>query len=107
MLINFTVIYTIRMYGIIIIYRAEEKKSSMQLSRALHGYKDYSNKGKYFYEREGLLKKIPHIQLIRGVFIVKKEDAEKFISLLERYKILYHIREVVLTPQDLNDLREE
>lgn len=92
------------MNGIIIIYRAEEKKSSIQLSRALHGYKDYSNKGKYFYERAGLLKKIHYIQLIRGVFIVKKEDAEKFISLLKRYKITYHVREVILTQQDLNDL---
>jgi hypothetical protein len=95
------------MRGIIIICRAEEKKSSIQLSRALHGYKDYSNKGKYFYEREGLLKKIPYIQLMRGVFIVKKEDAEKFISLLKRYKILYHVREVILTSRDLNDLGGE
>lgn len=95
------------MIGIIIIYKAEGKKSSVQLSRALHGYKDYSNKGKYFYERKGLLKKIQHIKLIRGVFIVKREDAEKFISLLERYKIIYHVREVILTPQDLNDLRGE
>ncbi len=93
------------MNGIIIIYRAEGKKSSVQLSRALHGYKDYSNKGKYFYKREGLLGKIPYIQLIRGVFIVRKEDAEEFISLLERYKILYYLREVILTPQDLYDLR--
>lgn len=92
------------MNGIIIIYRAEEKKSSIQLSKALHGYKDYSNKGRYFYEKEGLLKKIPYIQLMRGVFIIKKEDAEKFISLLKRYKIIYHVREVVLTPQDVNDL---
>lgn len=95
------------MIGIIIIYKAEGKKSSVQLSRALHGYKDYSNKGKYFYERKGLLKKIQHIKLIRGVFIVKREDAEKFISLLERYKIIYNVREVILTPQDLNDLRGE
>ncbi len=95
------------MYGMIIIYRAERKKTSVQLSRALHGYKDYSNKGKYFYKREGLLNKIVYIQLMRGVFIIKKEDAEKFISLLERYKISYHVREVILTPQDTKDLKEE
>jgi hypothetical protein len=95
------------MIGIIIIYRSEERKSSIQLSRALHGYKDYSNKGKYYYERKGLLKKIPHIQLMRGAFIVKREDAEKFISLLERYNTIYHVREVILTPQDLNGLKGE
>ncbi|MGD2248016.1 MAG: hypothetical protein PVF58_06390 [Candidatus Methanofastidiosia archaeon] len=89
------------MKGVIIIYKAKGKSSSSQLSRALYGYKDYSNKGKYLYYRKGLLKKIPHIKLMRGVFIVKKEDAEKFISLLKRYKIVFHIREVILTPQDI------
>jgi hypothetical protein len=93
------------MNGIIIIYKAEGKKSSVQLSRALHGYRDYSNKGKYFYERKGLLKKIPYRKLMRGVFIVRKEDAEKFISLLKRYKIIYHIRELLLTQEDLNSLK--
>jgi hypothetical protein len=92
------------MNGTIIIYKAEGKSSSSQLSRALHGYKDYSNKGKYLYHRKGLLSKIPYIKLMRGVFIVRKEDAEKFISLLSRYKIVYHTREVILTPQDFEKL---
>jgi len=43
---------------------------------------------------------------MRGVFIVKKEDAEKFVSLLKRYKIEYHTREVILTPQDLEKLEQ-
>ena len=50
------------------------------------------------------LTKIPHIKLMRGVFIVKKENAEKFVSLLKRYRIEYHTREVILTPQDLEKL---
>jgi hypothetical protein len=41
---------------------------------------------------------------MRGVFIVRKEDAEKFVSLLKRYKIVYHTREVILTPQDIEEL---
>jgi len=92
------------MDGIIIVYKAKGKSSSSQLSRALNGYKDYSNKGKYLYHRRGLLTKIPHTKLMRGVFIVKKEDAEKFVSLLKRYRIEYHTREVILTPQDLEKL---
>lgn len=92
------------MNGTIIIYRAKGKSSSSQLSRALNGYKDYSNKGKYLYHRKGLLIKIPHIKLMRGVFIVKKEDAEKFITLLNRYKAEYYEREVILTPWDLEKL---
>jgi len=41
---------------------------------------------------------------MRGVFIVKEEDAEKFVSFLKRYKIEYHTREVILTQQDLGKL---
>ena len=92
------------MNGTILIYRAKGKNSSSQLSRALHGYKDYSNKGKYIYHRKGLLSKIPSIKLMRGVFIVRKEDTEKFVSLLSRYKIVFHTREVILTPQDFEKL---
>jgi len=47
------------MNGMIIIYKAKGKSSSSQLSRALNGYKDYSNKGKYLYHRKGLLNKLP------------------------------------------------
>ena len=92
------------MIGTIIIYKAKGKSSSSQLSRALNGYKDYSNKGKYLYHRKGLLKKIPHIKLLRGVFIVRKEDTEKFVSLIKRYKVEFHEREIILTPRDLEKL---
>lgn len=44
---------------------------------------------------------------MRGILIIKKEDTEKFISILERYKILYQVREVILIPQDIKDLRKE
>lgn len=87
-----------------LIYKAKGKSSSSQLSRALNGYKDYSNKGKYLYERKGLLEEIPHIKLMRGVFIVNKEDAQKFISLLNRYKIEYYTRDVILTLQGIEKL---
>lgn len=92
------------MIGTLIIYKAKGKSSSTQLSRALNGYKDHSNKGKYLYYRKGLLKKIPYIKLMRGVFIVKKEDAERFVSLLKRYKVEHHEREVILTSRDMGKL---
>jgi len=58
----------------------------------LIGYEDYSNKGKYLNCKKGLLKKIPHIKQMREVFIVEKEDAEKFVSLLKQYKV-EHVKE--------------
>lgn len=62
----------------------------MQLSRALHGYTDYSNHGKYRYKREGLLNKIPYYKVFSGVFILKENDSDKFIELLKRYDVEYY-----------------
>ena len=75
----------------IIIYKQPNKSKSVQLSRALHGYKDYSNHGKYAYKRPGLLDQITYEKIFNGVFLVEKKDAEKFIKLLDKYDVTYYI----------------
>ena len=74
----------------IIVYKQPNKSKSTQLSRALHGYRDYSNHGKYSYKRAGLLDQISYEKIFNGVFLVKKKDASKFIQLLERYDVTYY-----------------
>lgn len=76
---------------IIIIYKQPNKSKSVQLSRALHGYKDYSNHGKYAYKRPGLLDQITYEKIFNGVFLVGKKDAEKFIKLLDKYNVTYYL----------------
>ena len=82
----------------IILYKQSSKSKSVQLSRALNGYADYSNRGKYKYIRKGLLKEIPFWNPIKGVFILK--DEEKFVELLERHGVTYHCWAVALQPMD-------
>lgn len=55
------------------------------LKRELLGYTDKSNNGQYQYEREGLLKGIPHIKPAKGVIIVKDKDCNKVKKLLKKY----------------------
>lgn len=75
----------------IIVYKQPNKSKSVQLSRALHGYKDYSNHGDYTYKRSGLLDQISYEKIFNGVFLVKKKDAKKFIQLLEKYEVAYYV----------------
>lgn len=74
----------------IIVYKQPDRSKSVQLSRALHGYTDRSNY-RYTYEREGLLGKIPHQKILNGVFLLKNEDVDDFMRILERYNVTYYI----------------
>lgn len=62
-----------------------------KFKRELLGYKDHSNMGKYNYQREGILSKIPNYRPIRSVIIIKEKDKNKIISLLKKYKAKYDV----------------
>jgi hypothetical protein len=47
-----------------------------------------------------LLDNIPHIKLIGGVIIIKKDFAEKVIDFLKEYNAEFYIREVILLYED-------
>ncbi len=59
------------------------------VNRALFGYIDNSNKGKYQYRRKGILSEIPHFKLLKGAIIVRKEDCKKIISVFKKYNVKY------------------
>lgn len=98
------------MQGNIIIFRILIKTDLTRTSRfgkLFYGYTDWSNKGRYRYERPGLLGIIPHVKLIRGVIIVKKENASRIVSFLKEYGAEYYVRTVILTPEDKRALSDE
>lgn len=89
--------------GPLICYTLGKDATSIQrnkLRKLLLGYTDYSNKGRYRYFRDGLLTKIPSIRLVRSVFIVRNEDSEKVVDLLEEFKAKVYVRRVILTEED-------
>lgn len=87
------------MWDKIVAYRVESTVKSVQLSRALHGYKDMSNKGKYIYTRKGLLDKIPHVQLQKGVLLLREKDTQPVIQLLQKYKAEYYVAKLETSQQ--------
>lgn len=53
-----------------------------KLHRTLYGFKDYSNHGKYSYQREGLLAKTSSKKVTDAVILTPHEHAKKLLSLL-------------------------
>ena len=90
---------------VIVIYQQSNKIKSAQLSRHLNGYKDYSNKGKYLYDRKGLLSKIPNWNPIKGVFILKEQDEVKFVDLLKKYQATYYSFPVELSAEEKSHVK--
>lgn len=72
----------------------------------LYGYKDHSQKGKYVYERKGLLDEIPNILInpIRSIIIVKKKDAEKVFAFLKEFDAEVFFKEIKLQKEDIEKL---
>jgi len=76
------------MNAVLISYTLEKTSQTQRtaLNRELNGYKDFSNKGKYTYQRKGILQKIPHIKPGKSVIITKKQYKNKILKTLKKYK---------------------
>jgi len=100
--------YSPIMIGVLIAYRLKpphDPTVASALVKKLYGQETSSHKGRYRYHRKGLLDELPYQKLTRGVLIVKIEDKNKVVELLERFNAEYHTREVALTPEDIKALR--
>ncbi len=94
------------MDGVLIAFRLAryDKDRASELVKRLYGQATSSHGGKYTYRRKGLLDDIPHRRLIRGVLIVRTEDAGRVVELLEEMGAEVHARRVELTREDCEAL---
>ncbi len=91
------------MGGILIAFTlstGKDKARSSKFSKAFFGQATSSHGGKYRYRRRGFLDEIPYVKLIRGVIIVRKEDAAQILNFLQEFGTKTYVREVILTPED-------
>jgi len=97
------------MDGEIIVYDTSglSKAKKTSFGRKLYGYTDKSNNGQYEYYRSGLLDEIPSRKLVRGVVIVREEDAEKVIDLTKDYGVKTFRREIKLSSEDRENLSSQ
>lgn len=68
-------------------------------SQKIYGYKDSSNHGKYKYEREGILTKIPKLILGKGTFVIKESD-KKIINEILNLGVNLHKYEITIKTLD-------
>lgn len=96
------------MDGVLIAYRLPAGSSNTaygNLVKKLYGQETSAQGGRYRYRRRGLLNGIPHRRLIRGVLIVREEDARKVVGLLRELGAEVHVRRVELTAEDRKTLK--
>ncbi len=75
--------------------------------KKLYGQATSSWGGKYTYRRPGLLDRIPHRKLLRGVVIVRKKDEAEILAFLEEWKAVVEVRGIRPTAVDLQILEKE
>ncbi len=96
--------------GVIIVFRNPKAKQNelVKFCRGLFGYKDYSNKGGYAYDRKGILDEIHHILLnpIRSAIIVKQDDAARILEYLRSFGTQVYARKIELEKEDIEKLEK-
>ncbi len=73
------------------------------LSQKLHG-QETTTRGRQ-YPRRGLLEGLPHWRIKRGVLIVRVEDRERVVELLQQFVKEVYGWTVVLQPREWRRLR--
>jgi hypothetical protein len=95
--------YAHTMKGTLIAFTVPTGKDRVRASRfakMFYGQETSSHEGRYRYWRCGLLDDIPYNKLIRGVVIVREEDADRTIGFLREHSAQVHVRVVELDAED-------
>ena len=66
------------------------------LHRALYGYTDHSNKGKYTYKRKGVLEGLDYKKISDSALLMDTSDVDKVISITKKYKIKVNIIDLIM-----------
>jgi len=99
--------YAHTMLGTLIAFTVPTGKDRVRASRfakMFYGQETTSHEGRYRYWRRGLLDDIPYNKLIRGVVIVRPEDADRVIEFLQEHSATIHVRSVELEAEDCKAL---
>lgn len=81
----------------LVCYSLKKISPSMRtkLHRELYGYKDVSNRGKYNYMREGLIRKIKCKKITDSVILTSTDHAREIVRILRRYMAKIHVFDIV------------
>lgn len=84
-----------------------DKTTSSALAKMLYGQEPSSYGRRYVYWRKGFLDDIPYVKLIRGAFVVRREDSDRVTEFLLNHGVHIFLREVTLTKGDERALAKD
>lgn len=93
--------------GKIIVFRVlarNDKLTMNKFCRQFYGYLDRSHNYRYEYQRKGFIENFQYIKPLRGVLVVRKEDADEIISFLRSYNAEIYARDIILLQDDIKKL---
>jgi len=67
------------------------------LHKKLYGYKDFSNHGKYAYQRNGIVQQTKSKRITDAVILVSNQHAAKIIKLFHEYGAKTYVFNVTTT----------
>ena len=73
-------------------------------NRAIYGYTDNSNNNAYQYKRKGLLASLPHLRLLKGAIVTRKEGLIKLKPIFKKYKVKYQIYDILINKSRLKNI---
>jgi len=73
-------------------------------NRVIYGYTDNSNNNAYQYKREGILSQIPHLRLLKGALVIKKDDMGKMKLILTKYGVKYEVYDILIRESKLKKI---
>ena len=62
-----------------------------KFQRALYGFKDISNNGKYIYKRSGIMSNIQHKKVYFSAVVVNVDKLEEVIRLMKKFGADIHV----------------
>ena len=69
----------------------------MMFHKEMYGYKDFSNRGKYLYQRKGVLNTVKHRKILDCVILTDERGARTIVKILRKYQAKTFVFSV-LTP---------
>jgi len=72
--------------------------------RGLYGHTEFSNFGKYTYDRPGILSTIPHIRPTESVIIVNNKNAKLLREFLKNENARFSEHKIILTEKEFRNL---
>lgn len=83
----------------LICYSVEKATPTMRTSlhRELYGYKDFSNHGKYSYQRKGIVQRTQSKKIMDCVLLTSERHVTRLVRTLRKYNAKIHVFTVILT----------